>query len=220
MRDRLASGKSQRASRLGHGRPSQGHLARSGRPSLVTAAIFARGMGCDRLPSLALPFRSNAAPARTSMSGRSQRCEVPLALRSLLAPEHGIRAGNLSPRSRGRPPGGHTVFGYFLPRQKVTRAGRVATYGSAIAMRRGIREQIGSQQDSVMPRTSEHEGLKETWCRTHTLPANQRHFPIRNRALVACAASPSASAIAAATGASLAAPRGLQATMLERFWNS
>ena len=64
MRDRLAGGKSQRASRLGHGRPSQGHLeqcaeeegprasgdptgasaTRSGRPSLVTAAIFARDM--------------------------------------------------------------------------------------------------------------------------------------------------------------------------------
>jgi hypothetical protein len=111
MRDRLAGGKSQRASRLGHGRPSQGHLMRSGRPNVVTAAVIPRSSTTCCPPSLARPWCPQQPAARTSLSGRSQRCEVPLALRSLLAPEHDRRGGNRPVRAGAGV--GARSFAYF-----------------------------------------------------------------------------------------------------------
>ena len=128
MRDRLAGGKSQRASRLGHGGPSPGHLARSGRPSLVTAAIFARHSISRCPPSMALRHRPNhPRPGHPCPGVRSLRSAT----------------GASVDLTRGRPPGGHTVFGNFLPRQKVTRASQKRPFDSEKVLGRGTSKQTG-----------------------------------------------------------------------------
>ncbi len=86
MRDRLAGGKSQRASRLGQGRPSQGHLMRSGRPNLVTAAVIPRSSTTCCPPSMARPWCPNnprpgnpcpGAPSAAKCHWHFGRCSPP-----------------------------------------------------------------------------------------------------------------------------------------------